>query len=271
ATGAAVPNGGVEVPLRQACRFGVLDVDPRGRVTGFEEKPASPKPASYRANVAYASMGIYVFDYQVLKRACCEDAVRTSSHDFGKDILPRLVESNRVYAYNFTNDCELGDYWRDVGTLAAYWDAHMDLLRRPPDFNLYDKNWPIRTLPMTLPPGRFWCPGDRDQSNNFVDTLISPCCEIGGATIERSVLSPEVCVEPGAHIEDSIILHSTHVGKGARIRRAIVEKHVVIPDGVEIGYDPEEDARHYQVTPEGIVVVDQNPAFSFADHHVEYV
>jgi len=269
--GADVTIAVIEVPLRQASRFGVLEVDSTGRVTGFEEKPASPKPAAFRANVALASMGIYVFDYNVLKRACSEDAGRTSSHDFGKDILPRLVQAHKVYAYNFSRDTTLDDYWRDVGTLWAYWEAHMDLLQHPPAFNLYDKAWPIRTLPLTLPPGHFSCPGDRDRSNNFVDSLICPSCEIGGATLERSVLSPEVRVDTGAYVEESILLHDAHVGKGARLRRTIVEKHVVVPDGTEIGFDPEEDARRFQVTPEGLVVVDQSPAHTFADTQIEYV
>jgi glucose-1-phosphate adenylyltransferase len=270
-SGADVTIAVIEVPLRQASRFGVLETDSRARVTGFEEKPVSPKPAAFRSNVALCSMGIYVFDMDVLRRACVEDAERATSHDFGKDILPKLVQSHKVYAYNFSNDTPYEDYWRDVGTLDSYWDAHMDLLRTPPSIDLYDPNWPIRTLAPMVAPTRFACPGDRDVQNTLIDSLVSPGCNLGGATVERSILSPQVTIDAGAHVEESVLLHNTRIGRGTRIRRAIVEKRVVVPPGVEIGYDPEEDARRFKVTPEGIVVIDQNTSLNCLETHVEYV
>jgi glucose-1-phosphate adenylyltransferase len=270
-SGADVTIGVIETPLREASRFGVLEADSRGRVTGFEEKPASPKPSAYRSNVALCSMGIYVFEMDVLRRAIVEDAERRSSHDFGKDILPRLVQTHRVFAYNFSGDTPLEPYWRDVGTLDSYWEAHMDLLRRPPSIDLFDRSWPIRTLPPMFPPAQFVCTGDRDVHNDIVDSMVSPGCVLSGATVERSVLSPQVTVEAGAHVEECVLLHEARIGRGARLRRAILEKRVVIPPGCEVGYDPEEDARRFTVTPEGIVVVDQNSALNCLESHVEYV
>ncbi len=270
-SGADVTIAVIEVPLRHAGRFGILETDSRGRVTGFEEKPAYPKPAAFRANVALASMGIYVFDMRVLRQAIIEDAERSSSHDFGKDILPRLVKSHKVYAYNFSGDPSHGSYWRDVGTLDAYWEAHMDLVRTPPALNLFDKSWPIRTLPVMLPPSHFVGPGDRLPSGALVDCFVSPSCIVGGATVERSVLSPEVRVEDGAHVEDSILLHGVRVGRGARLRRVIVEKRITIPDGMEIGYDPDEDARRFTVTSEGVVVVDQARSMNLEESVVHLV
>ncbi len=270
-TGADVTIAVIEVPLRDACRFGILETNERGRVTGFEEKPALPKPSTFRSNVALASMGIYVFNTEVLKRACSEDAERPTSHDFGKDILPLLVKSHKVFAYNYSSDTTHEDYWRDVGTLDAYWESNMDLVRTPPPFDLYNKEWPIRTMAPALPPTRFTGPRERDLASTVVDSLVSPCCEVQGAHVERSVLSPEVTIEKGAHVEECVLLHHVVVGKGARLRRVIADKRIVIPPGIEIGFDPEEDRRRFQVTAEGVVVVDRSISPIYAENEVEFV
>ena len=247
----------IEVPIEEAKELGVLEVDRDGRVIGFEEKPAIPKPLPNNPDRALASMGIYTFNHDVLKRAVIEDAELKTTHDFGRDIIPKMLGGYGVYAFAFQdeNKKEVA-YWRDVGTISFYWKANMDLIQVDPHFNLYDKAWPLRTnLPM-LPPAKFVFASPDQRYGVAVDSIVSPGCILSGGMVVKSVLSPEVRIESFAKVEESILLNRVRVGQHARIRRAIIEKRVEIPDHAVIGYDLEEGAKYHRVTSEGIVVVE---------------
>lgn len=247
----------IEVPLHEASRFGVLEVDGSSRIVGFEEKPEKPKPMPERPGYALASMGIYVFRTEVLKKAVLEDADTNSAHDFGKNIIPKLVDTHKVYAYNFVDENKKEAlYWRDVGTLDTYWEANMDLIAVDPLFNLYDPEWPLRTnLPM-LPPAKFVFADMGKRYGVATDSIVSPGCIISGGMVNRCVLSTGVRVNSYAYVEDSILMDEATVGRHSRVRRAIIEKGVRLPDHTIIGYDLEQDAKQHRVTPSGIVVVE---------------
>ena len=248
----------IEMPLRDASRFGVLEVDAASRVVGFEEKPEEPHAMPGKPESALASMGVYIFETDVLKKACCEDAERMSSHDFGKDIIPRLIEDYEVYAYRFEDENKKeAQYFRDVGTLESFWEANMDLVSVDPLFNLYDKEWPIRTRLPVAPPAKFVFADEGRRFGVAVDSIVSSGCIVSGGMVRRSVLSPEVRVNSYSNVDESILMNGVNIGRHARVRRAIIEKHVTIPEHARIGFDPEEDARHYHVTPGGLVVVER--------------
>lgn len=251
----------IQVPLQEASRFGIVNVDPDNRIVGFDEKPTNPRPDPHNPNVAMASMGIYVFNMEVLREALLADASRNSSHDFGKDILPELLDRVAVYAYPFEDENRKEAlYWRDVGTLDGFWEANMDLASVDPLFNLYDKNWPMLIKLPAYPPAKFVFATPRERYGVALDSVISPGCIISGGQVLRSVLSPEVRVNSFAHVEECVLFNNVNVGRHARLRRAIVEKHVKIPAGAEIGFDLERDARHFRVTPAGVVVVESGDA-----------
>jgi len=200
-----------------------------------------------------------VFNRETLNQVVVEDSERKkSSHDFGKDIIPRLVESGRVYAYVFQDENKKeATYWRDVGTLDSYWESNMDLVAVDPFFNLYDKAWPIRTSMPTRPPAKFVFADIGKRFGVATDSIVSPGCIISGGMTRRSVLSPDVRVNSYAYVEESILMDGAIVGRHARVRRAIIEKNVQLPDHTVIGYDLEEDAKRYRVTPSGIVIVER--------------
>lgn len=268
-TEAGLTVAAIEVPLEEASRYGIFEVDQSGRILGFEEKPDHPRHLPGNPNLALASMGIYVFNADLLRNTVTEDARRTgSSHDFGKDIIPRLVAGNAVFAYKFQDENKKhAKYWRDVGTIDSYWEANMDLVSVDPQFNLYDKAWPLRTnLPM-LPPAKFVFAEVGTRFGVAMDSIVSPGTIVSGGTVDRSVLSPEVRVNSYANVVESILLDGVDVGRHCRIRRAIIEKGVRVPEGATIGYDLAEDAKHFRVTPRGIVVVessDKIPARGFS-------
>ncbi len=247
----------IEVPREEAHRFGVMEVNGEGRIVGFQEKPSEPRTIPGDDGHALASMGVYVFNNGVLKAAVVDDAEGKSSHDFGKDIVPRLVESHRVFAYNFEDENKKDKtYWRDVGTIDSYWEANMDLVAIDPLFNLYDREWPLRTnLPMR-PPAKFVFADIGKRFGVATDSIVSPGCIVSGGMVRRSVLAPDVRVNSYAHVEESILMDRCDVGRHSRIRRAIVEKDIRLPDHTTIGYDLDEDAKRYRVTPSGIVVVE---------------
>ena len=247
----------IEVPIEEAHRLGILEVDESGRVIGFEEKPKAPKSLPNDPYTALASMGVYAFNTQILRQVLSEDARHKSSHDFGKDIIPNMVAHHNVYAHRFEDENKKETvYWRDVGTLESYWQANMDLIEVDPHFNLYDKDWPLYTnLPM-LPPAKFVFASPGERFGVAMDSIVSPGCIISGGTVERCILSQEVRVDSYSHVEQSILLNNVRIGRYARIRRAIIEKNVHIPNDTIIGYDVEEDAKRFRVTPEGIVVVE---------------
>lgn len=257
-TDAEVTIAAIEVPIHEATRLGVFETDANLRVCGFEEKPAEPKPSPTNPNIALASMGVYLFNIDVLKKACIDDSERiSSSHDFGKDIIPRLVEEKRVFTYRFEDENKKqAMYWRDVGTLESYWEANMDLIDVDPQFNLYDRDWPIRTRHTPAPPAKFVF---ADQGSRFgvaLDSIVSPGCIISGGTVRRSILSPNVRVHSFSHVDESILMEGANVGRHARIRRAIVEKNVHIPEHAVIGYDLQEDAKRFRVCGDNLVVVE---------------
>jgi len=255
--GADVTVATIEVaPEEAAGRFGILETDQHGRVVGFEEKPARPKRSSFNLAKCNASMGIYIFNTQLLIPILIADAEDPhSSHDFGKDILPRIYPKYRVYAYNFIDENKKEAlYWRDVGTLDAYYEANMDLIAVTPVFNLYDKSWPIRTWQQQYPPAKFVF-ADADRMGVAVDSIVSGGCILSGGRVGRSILGYDVRVNSYSEVEDSVIFNHVNIGRYARIRRAIIDRHVNIPERAEIGFDPEKDAQQYYVSPGGIVVV----------------
>ena len=251
--GAAATIGVIEVPSEDAHRFGVLQTDDADRITGFLEKPKDLPPG----NQVLASMGIYIFNMNVLVPALEEDARRPSSHDFGKDVIPALVGSRApVFAYRFTDENKKSSkYWRDIGTLDAYFEANMDLCHVNPEFNLYDPEWPLRTHQVQAPPAKFVFADVGRRCGQALDSIISAGCIISGSTIAGSVLCPNVRVHSFCEIEQSILMPGVRVGRHARVRRAIIDRDVFIPRGAVIGHFPEEDRRRHTVTETGIVVV----------------
>lgn len=258
--GAAMTVGCVEVSLADAQGLGVMAVDDSFRITGFAEKPASPEPMPGRADVALGSMGIYVFDagflYEQLKRDACDDS---SSHDFGKDIIPYLVSrGERVFAHRFSDSCvNMSDgrpYWRDVGTVDAYWAANLDLTRVTPDLNLYDADWPIWTYQEQLPPAKFVF-DDANRRGHAVDSLVSGGCIISGAEVRRSVLFSAVRAHSYSSIEDSVILPNVEIGRHAVLRRVILDRRCRIPEGLKVGLDSAADSKRFFVTPRGVTLI----------------
>ena len=249
----------IEVPLEQASSFGVMSVDDEGQVLEFAEKPAQPKAIPGNPDSALTSMGIYVFNASFLCEQLRRDAEDpTSSHDFGKDIIPYCVQRHKVYAQNFAQSCvyEPGKavYWRDVGTLDAYWSANMDLVHVTPDLNLYADNWPIWTWQPQKPPDKFVF-DDEGRRGMAVDSMVSGGCIVSGATVRRSILFPSVRVHSYSSIEDSILLPNVQVGRHCVLKKCIVDKNSVIPEGAVIGLDPVKDRQRFRVTESGITLV----------------
>lgn len=249
----------VEVPLREAAgQFGVIQADEHGKIVGFEEKPEHPKPVPGRPDMCLASMGIYVFNAKVMYKMLEEDARDPkSSHDFGKNILPQMLATNPLYAFSFVDaNKKESKYWRDVGTIDAYFDANMDLVQVTPELNLYDNDWPIRTMPITMPPPKFvFAQQEPGRVGLALDSMVSPGCIVSGGRVERSILSPFVRINSYSTVTDSIIFENVVVGRHAKIHRAIIDKDVVIPEGMQIGFFPEEDRKKFTVTESGIVVI----------------
>jgi glucose-1-phosphate adenylyltransferase len=254
--GAAATVATYEVPVEEAARrFGVIQVDDEERIVGFEEKPAEPKPIPSMPGVALASMGIYVFEADVLIRALEEDAATDSKHDFGKNILPSLIGNAPVYSYRFSDENKKANkYWRDIGELDAYYEANMDLVQVNPEFNLYDPEWPIRTWMEQAPPAKFVF-NDEGRRGQALDSIISSGVIVSGSTVRGSILCPNVRVHSYCDIDRSILMPGVRVGRHARIRNAIIDRDVFIPRGAVIGYNLEEDRKRHTVTAKGIVVV----------------
>jgi glucose-1-phosphate adenylyltransferase len=247
----------IEVPVDEGSRFGILSVDEHDRINGFEEKPANPTPIPGSPHVALASMGIYLFKADVLTRALEDDAHRATNHDFGKDIIPALIAGNAtVYSYRFHDENKkAAKYWRDIGTLDAYFEANMDLCHVNPEFNLYDPEWPLRTYQPQAPPAKFVFAEEGQRCGQALDSIISGGCIISGSRISGSILCPNVRVHSFCEIDQSIIMPGVRIGRHARIRRAIIDRDVLIPRGALIGYNEEEDRRRHTVSDGGVVVV----------------
>jgi len=248
--------GSVEVPLKDGAQFGVIQSDASGRVVGFQEKPKEPAPIPGNPACCYASMGIYVFKPAVLAEVLRGDAAdKASSHDFGKDIITKMVATHRVFTYSFVDENrKVAKYWRDVGTLDAYYSANMDLIGVDPILNLYDAGWPIRSVPVQAPPPKTVFRVD-GRTGNALDSMLSPGCIVSGGSVVHSILSPHVNVHSWAHVEDSILFERVDVGRRAKVRRAIVAEGVRIPPDAEIGFDEAKDRERFVITESGVVVV----------------
>ncbi|WP_291510947.1 glucose-1-phosphate adenylyltransferase [Acidithiobacillus sp.] len=254
----------IEVGLEEARSFGVMSVNHEDRVVAFTEKPNDPVPIPGQADRALASMGIYVFNTDFLYEQLIRDADDPqSSHDFGHDLIPYMVPRYRVIAHRFRHSCisSAGSgnpqrcYWRDVGTIDAYWAANIDLVHVTPDLDLYDSRWPIWTYQEQLPPAKFVF-DDEGRRGVALDSLVSGGCIISGATVRRSLLFSNVRVNDGnTLVEDSVILPNVRMGEGARLRKVVVEKGAIIPPGLVVGEDPVEDARRFHRTPGGVTLI----------------
>jgi glucose-1-phosphate adenylyltransferase len=250
------------IPISEAEHFGTMEVDSDWRIVQFFEKIKDPPPIPGRPGWTLASMGNYVFDKDVLVSELRRDAARRDSdHDFGKNMLPEMVNELPIYAYDFDTNAVPGDlpenrgYWRDVGTIDAYYEANMDLRSIKPALNLYNYKWPLRTAEYSEGPVKFTF-DEEGRRGLAINSIVCEGCILAGAEVRDSVLGRRVFVDNGAEIFESIVMDNSHIGAGARIRRAIVDKNALIPAGARIGYDRERDEANYQVTPSGIVVVE---------------
>ncbi len=254
----------IDVPIAEAHAFGVMQIDADKRIVGFAEKPQNPQSLPGHPDRALASMGVYVFNTEFLIEALRRDAAdANSSHDFGKDIIPAVLATHRVFAHNFADSCvgmkdndanNETPYWRDVGTIDAFWEANMELTKITPELNMYDEDWPIWTYQEQLPPAKFVFDDD-DRRGTAIDSLISGGNIISGATVRRSLLFSRVRVHSYAQVEDSVVLPSVDIGRGARLRRVVIDKHCRIPAGMTIGYDAKEDRKRFHVSEKGIILV----------------
>ena len=254
--GAQITLGCVEVPVEDGKRLGVIAADDDMRIIGFQEKPETPIPLTDKPDMCLASMGIYVFDTRPLVHLLSDDSKRDTSHDFGKDILPHNISNYPIYAYPFKDENrEEIKYWRDIGTIDAYWQAHMDLLRHDGVFHLEDPEWPIRTYQERHPPARFFNGEKEGTPGLALNAIVSQGTVIRGGRVERSVLSPMVHVDSASEIAESILMNDVRVGRDCHLRKVIVDKGVVISDGARVGFDPDFDRRRFTVTDSGVVVI----------------
>jgi len=252
--------GVVEVDKDKASHLGIVEVDDSNKIVGFQEKPMKPKTIPAQPDKVYASMGIYVFKHSVLEEELYEDAkIRNSKHDFGRDIIPQMLKKGlKISLFNFIDENKKeAKYWRDIGTIDAYYEANMDLIQVNPVFNLYDSDWSIRTLQEQFPPAKTVFSGEEitGRVGLVLDSVVSGGCIISGGRIQRSILSPDVRINSYCEVYDSILMEGVNVGRYAKIKRAIIDKDVDIPQGMVIGYDLEEDKKRFSVTESGIVVV----------------
>jgi len=248
--------GCIDVSLDDAKGFGVLSVDTEGRVTGFDEKPDEPQSIPGKPGRVLASMGIYVFNTAFLYEQLIKDADSTySTHDFGKDIIPALIEKYRVHSYSFQNSPHgQAAYWRDVGTIDSFWQANLELIGVLPELNLYDDDWPIWTYQEQLPPAKFIFDDD-DRRGMALDSMVSGGCLISGATVRHSLLFSNVRVNSHATLQDVVVLPNVKIGRHCHISRAVIDKGCDLPEGTVIGEDPESDAERFYVSPGGVVLV----------------
>ena len=268
ASGAGVTVAGIRVPRSQASSFGVIQTGDGRRIDAFLEKPEDPPGIPGDPDMAFVSMGNYVFTTEVLLDAVRKDAYDEGSvHDMGGNVIPMLVADGAAQVYDFDDNEVPGatdrdrGYWRDVGTLDAYYDAHMDMVSVLPVFNLYNRQWPILTHTPPLPPAKF-VHDEPGRVGTAIESLVSPGCIVSGGEVRRSVLSPGVHVHSRAEVHGSVLLHGVDVGRGAVIQRAIIDKGVVVPPGARVGIDHDEDrARGFQVSPSGIVVIGKGQQF----------
>lgn len=245
----------IQMPKTDSIHFGVVEVDKNNMVTGFQEKPKEPKTIPSAPDSIFGSMGIYLFNAETLFNELKIDAAKNNSnHDFGKDIIPQMIEKKmKVFAYNFALENDHSTYWRDIGTRDAYYQANMDLVGAEPKFNLYEKSWPLRTYHHQYPPIRVISGGK--QAGSIINSVISGGCIVEEAEVNSSVLSSNVYIKNGAKVNRSVLMESVVVGEGAKIQNAIIDKEVVIPPGSKIGFDQNADRQRFVLTTSGIVIV----------------
>jgi glucose-1-phosphate adenylyltransferase len=260
-TAADLTIASIEVPIEQAGAFGVMETDADDRVVAFHEKPLRPPCVPGQPQRALASMGIYIFSARFLYEALGRDAADPSStHDFGHDVIPRLLGRARVHAHRFERSCVDvpgalgGPYWRDVGTVDAYWEAHMDLIEVRPQLNLYDDHWPVLSLQRQLAPAKFVF-DDNGRRGMAIDSVVCSGCLVSGATVRRSLLSFKVSVEEDSLVEESVILPNVRIGRGVTLRRCVVDQGCTLPDGFAAGMNAAHDAARFHVTERGITLI----------------
>jgi glucose-1-phosphate adenylyltransferase len=265
---ADITVGCIEVPVEKAREYGVMDVDENNCILDFKEKPENPATIPGKDQTSLCSMGIYVFNTEFLYKLLIEDHDNdTSCHDFGKDIIPGAISKHTVYAYPFKVP-ETGRqcYWRDVGTVDAFWEANLELIGITPELNLYDKNWPIWTYQEQLPPAKFIFDDD-DRRGIAIDSLVSGGCIISGSTIRHSLLFSNVYVDNYSEVDSTVILPEVHIGKNCKILHAVIDKGCKIPDGMTIGLNQQEDEKRFDISPNGIVLVTPE----MLDYHIHHV
>lgn len=262
--GATLTIACMDVPREEAKAFGVMSIDDEHRITSFVEKPSDPPSMPSQPDRSLASMGIYIFNMDTLQQALNEDSENScSSHDFGKDIIPKLIPTRSVYAYQFGNDkgrVAKDCYWRDVGTIDSFYEANMDLLEPVPPMNLYQKNWAIRTYEPQLPPARTVSSATGNEGI-FINSIISNGVINSGGSVQHSIVSSGVRINDGATIVDSILFDDVEVGDGCQLVNCIIDKHVKIPPHTQIGLNRIEDAQRFQISEKGIVVVPESYQF----------
>ncbi len=254
--------GVVPMPVEEAAHVGVIQTDGEGTVVGFEEKPRNPKTIPGDPKHVYGSMGIYIFDRVALRDELIEDAKKSTNHDFGKDVIPQMIAKGqrKIVSYNFV-DAQAKEpmYWRDVGTLDGYYEANIDLVNVMPLFNLYDRDWPIRTHQLQYPPAKFVFNNQLSggRRGEALDSMVADGCIISGGSVRRCILSPNVRVNSYAEVDNSLILEGVEIGRYAKIQNAIIDKQAQIMPGATVGYDLELDKKRFTITPKGIVVVEK--------------
>jgi glucose-1-phosphate adenylyltransferase len=262
-SGADVTVGCLEASLKEATGFGVMHVDTKDRILSFLEKPKNPPPMPGKPDVALCSMGIYVFDTKFLIEELNRDAADpNSAHDFGKDIIPHIVKQGKAIAHHFSRSCVLSSaeaqvYWRDVGTVDAYWAANIDLTDIVPDLDLYDNNWPIWTYGEITPPAKF-VHDEEGRRGAAVSSLVSGGCIVSGATLSRSLLFTGVRVNSYSRVHEAVIMPYVEIGRNVQLSKVVVDRGVVIPEGLVVGEDPVEDARRFRRTEEGVCLITQS-------------
>jgi glucose-1-phosphate adenylyltransferase len=256
--GADLTVAALEIPREEGHRFGILEVDENERVRGFQEKPADPLPLPGKKKFSFGSMGIYIFNKKVLVEVLRDAPGEHRMQDFGRDVIPLMLDSYKVYAYNFIDENkQTPNYWKDVGTLDSYYETNMDLVSVSPVFNLYDPEWPIRTYQPQHPPAKFVFAQEYEGGRMGValDSIVSGGCIVSGGRVQRSILGAHVRINSYARVDNSILFDRVDVGRYCRIKNAIIDKGVHIPPRAEVGYDLDEDIKKFHVTDSGIVVI----------------
>ncbi|MDH5259279.1 MAG: glucose-1-phosphate adenylyltransferase, partial [Gammaproteobacteria bacterium] len=246
----------LEVDLEVAQAFGVMSVDDDERVVKFSEKPKNPEPTPHNPKKALASMGVYIFNAKFLYEQLIKDADSPgSSRDFGHDMIPAMIEKCRVFAYPFRDE-KTGEqaYWRDVGTVDSFWESNLELIGITPELNLYDTDWPIWTYQAQQPPAKFVFDDD-NRRGMAVDSMVSGGCIISGSVVKHSLLFSNVTVHSFSHVENAVILPNVEIGRHCRLNKVVIDKGCIVPEGTVVGEDPEEDAKKYYVSPNGVVLI----------------